>query len=236
MRARRPNPTADIRRRLLADSGFTLIELVLATLISTLVVGMLSVCLSFALRAWESVQDRKPDQTSAFLDLFKEQLAEFDPTPIRFADGLRPLFAGQPLAIAFATAHSVKAISHGVPVIARYVYDPKSRVLYYAEMPFDPYHPKLIEEFLQSGPTPSDKRDSRFHAIDLPGFSLGYAGKEQQQFAESWEEENQVPVSVLLRWNGQDSAPYAQILMVNSPFAVEAGKQQTTGSGLSGVE
>src|SRR5208283_1255408 len=85
--------------------GFTLMELVLATAISALVVGILAVCFSFALRVWESVQNQKPDQTFQLADLLNRQLAECDPKPIKFTGGVRSLFAGQENSIVFITAH-----------------------------------------------------------------------------------------------------------------------------------
>ncbi|HIJ69033.1 MAG TPA: prepilin-type N-terminal cleavage/methylation domain-containing protein, partial [Deltaproteobacteria bacterium] len=38
--------------------GFTLIELILATAISALVVGILSVCFAFTLRVWQGTQNQ----------------------------------------------------------------------------------------------------------------------------------------------------------------------------------
>ena len=110
--------------------GFTLLELILATAISAFVIGILAVCFSFALRAWLSVQDQRPDETFQLADLLKRQLSECLPTPMRFTDStVHSLFAGQPNSIAFVTTHSVKALSQGVPVVAHYTYDPNSRVL-----------------------------------------------------------------------------------------------------------
>ena len=61
--------------------GFTLIELILATAISALVVGILSVCFAFTLRVWQGTQNQKPDQTFQLADLLNRQLAECDPKP-----------------------------------------------------------------------------------------------------------------------------------------------------------
>ena len=143
-------------------------------------VGILSVCFSFTLRVWQSTQNQKPDQTFQLADLLNRQLAECDPKPIKFKDSVHPLFAGQQNSIAFVTTHSVKAISQGVPVVARYTYDPNSRVLNYSELLLDPYHVDFIERFLAG--RASSKQDTEFVLMGLsfPEFVLAYAGKDSK--------------------------------------------------------
>ncbi|MFZ2445029.1 MAG: prepilin-type N-terminal cleavage/methylation domain-containing protein [Syntrophobacteraceae bacterium] len=221
---KKPNSTAAPSAPLRESSGFTLIELILATAISALVIGILSVCLSFTLRAWESTQNRSPDHAPALVDLLKRQLAEFDPTPIKFEEGAHPFFTGDGKSLAFATSHSVKAISQGVPVAVRYIHDPKSKTLFYAEIPLDPYHPKVIKEFMQATPSRGGKGKFRFFTVDLADFSLGYAGHERTVFMESWDRTDDAPVSVLLQWTTRDAGQFAQLLTVNSPFTVESVK------------
>lgn len=216
-------------RRFRAEPGFTLIELILATAISALVIGILSVCLSFALRAWEDSRDRKPDQSAALVDLLKHQLAEADPTPIKFEEGAHLYFSGQAKSIAFATAHSVKAISRGIPVIARYLSDPKSKVVYYAEIPLNPYDPRTITEFVKMEPSTNPKSAIRFYTVELADFNLSYGGKEGSQFSEKWEQRDEVPVSVLMKWRTPDSGDFSQLLSVNSPFSIEITPKPSTG-------
>jgi prepilin-type N-terminal cleavage/methylation domain-containing protein len=208
------------------NSGFTLIELVIAMVISTLVIGILSVCLSFSLRAWESTQNRKTDHTAAFVDLLKQQLSEFSPTPVKFEDGLHPVFKGTSKSVVFATLHSVKAISHGVPVVARYIYDPGSRILYYSEMPLDPYHSKSILDFMQAKDSRGDrdKEKYRSYPIELAGFTLSFSGKEGKQFEDAWDHPDEAPVEILLSWAGEESAISGQVLMLNSPFTIDVDK------------
>jgi len=203
------------------ESGFTLIELVLATLISALVMGIMSACLSFALRAWESTQKKQPDHSAALVDLLKLQLSEFDPTPIRFEEGPHPLFRGNANTLVFATGHSVKAISGGVPVIARYTYDKSSKVLLYSELPLDPYHPGTIKQFTRAKSTGGEKEKFRSYRVDVADFSLSYGVKDKDQFIEKWEREDVLPNSVLLNWTTWDGRVFGQLLMVNSPFPIE---------------
>jgi hypothetical protein len=208
------------------NSGFTLIELILATVISTLVIGILSVCLSFSLRAWESTQNRKPDHTSAFIYLLKQQLAEFNPAPIKFEDGVHPVFSGSGQSLAFATSHSVKAITRGIPVVARYMFDPRSKAVVYSEMPLDPYHPKSIRDFIQAKDARGDrdKEKYRLFQIELAQFSLLFAGKDSKELSEAWDHPDEVPVEIVLNWAGQDSSQSSQIFMVNCPFTVDVDR------------
>ncbi|MEM5788805.1 MAG: type II secretion system protein [Syntrophobacteraceae bacterium] len=214
-------------------SGFTLIELVLATVISTLVIGIISVSLSFALRAWESTQNRRPDQSAAVVDLIKRQLSQFDPTPIKFSDGERPLFTGTSNSIAFATSHSVRAISQGATVVVRYSYDPKTKALYYSELPFDPYHPKTIADFTRAKLT---GEKFRFYRIDMANFSLAYGQKDKDQLLENWKMEGggrePFPRSVLLGWTATDGEKFSQLLLINSPFEIRTDPPSATAAPL----
>ena len=214
--------------------GFTLIELILATAISALVVGILSVCFAFTLRVWQSTQNQKPDQTFQLADLLNRQLAECDPKPIKFTGGVRSLFAGQENSIVFITAHSVKAISQGVPVVARYTYDPNSRVLYYSELLLDPYHPDSIERFIAGGSSSKQVTAVRSYGVDFPEFVLAYAGKESTRFSQSWQAVNELPVEVLVRWRASDSVVHARVCMLNAPFPVEASNVAVPGAGAGG--
>ncbi len=182
--------------------GFTLLELVLATLISSLVIGILSVCLSFSLRTWEKQGSRERSSLPEVLDLLKMQLAQFEPTTIRMDQQSRPLFLGEAHTLAFATDHSIRAISRGVPVVARYVFDEKGKRLLYAEMPLDTYHPDRIGEFLKIRPSTHENSWPRFFPIDIDEFSLSYGGGKRPGFFDTWDnEESEPPSSVLVKWS-----------------------------------
>jgi prepilin-type N-terminal cleavage/methylation domain-containing protein len=216
-------------------TGFTLIELILATAISALVVGILSVCFSFALRVWQSTQNQKPDHTFQLADLLNRQLAECDPKPIKFKDSVHPLFAGQSNSIAFVTTHSVKAISQGVPVVARYTYDPNSRVLNYSELLLDPYHVDFIERFLAGRASSEKETRIRAYGVEFPEFVLAYAGKDSREFLKAWDKVEELPVEVLLRWRGNDSMVHARVCMVNGLFSIEVPKASLPGAGGVGL-
>lgn len=204
-----------------ANRGFTLIELMVATAISALVIAIISVCLSFALRMWQSTVNRKPDQTFRMAQLLQRQLAECDPRPINFPNGSRPLFIGKSNSICFITSYSVKAISKGVPVVARYTYDPGSRVLYYAEMVMDPYRPQSLEQFALGGNSSGERSQVRSYGVDFPGFALSYAGKNAREFIQSWASTQELPLEILLTWKQTNGDGHSMVCMVNSPFPIQ---------------
>lgn len=183
------------------ELGFTLLELILATLISSLVMGILSVALTFSLRMWEREQNRQLDDAPAMVELLKLQLASTDNTPMKIGDQTRALFELEDNSFAFVTSHSVKALSKGAPVVARYIFDSGERKLYYSEIPFDPYHPAAIEEFLQIDPHRTDGWP-RFYGIEVKEFSLVVNKQEKdEEFPGDGEGGSAIPEVVVLSWS-----------------------------------
>jgi hypothetical protein len=230
--------TSPKRKRLLAQSsGFTLVELVLATLISAMVIAIFSVALSLSLRVWERQQNRQPSDIPSLLELLKWQLAQFEPILINVEGKQRAIFQGDEQSLAFATDYSVRAISKGTPVIARYVFT--SGTLFYAEMPLDPYHPEPIQKFLQMG-TGDTKSWPRFYAMEIGNCSLSYAGGEGDEMASAVDEELGIPSAVIAKCTAPgDSAQFSAAMFVNAPFtkvivdsnAAKSGLKRTTPQG-----
>jgi prepilin-type N-terminal cleavage/methylation domain-containing protein len=191
-----------LRRSFNNSPGFTLLELLIATLISSLVIGILTVSLSFSLRIWERNRGAlSGDQEIVhLLELLTLQLATFNPTPILVTEDKKPLFLGDEQSLTFATNYSVRALSHGVPVICRYLFIPAEQRLYYAELPFDPYHVKPIQEFLQMQPSGRGSK-LRFYGTTMAvsEFSIGYQSKESGHRPDAWEDDSGLPLAVLVR-------------------------------------
>lgn len=200
------------------QAGFTLLELVLATLISSLVMGILASALTFSLRVWEREQNRKGNEAPSMIELLKKQLANVDPVNILSAGESRPLFQGDEHSITFTTAHSVRAISKGAPVVVRYVYDPRERLLYYAEIPLDPYHGDAVDGFLNLQPGRESKKDSLFHSVGMTSFSLSYEQAEREEFG-SQNTGGVYPDAIVVTWSAdEDASPHYALIRPNSFF------------------
>jgi len=209
--------------------GFTLLELVLAVFIFSLVIGILSVSLTFSLRVWRKQQDQKPPDVPNILELMKAQVANFDPVPVRLDEESKFLFQGSEHSLSLTTDRSVKAISKGIPVIARYVFQEKDQKLYYSEMVLDPYHPESIQKFLKMTPG-KEKQWPQFYAVDVIKLSFSYSGNEDGSgYAETWDNSSTIPSSVIVKCitNYKDvSTSYVQIMTPNSFFPISSETMQ----------
>ncbi len=200
------------------ETGFTLLELVLATLIASLVIGILSVALTFSLRVWEREQNRETSEAPSMVELLKWQLACIDLVDIRSEGESHPLFQGEENSIAFATDFSVKALSKGAPVVVRYVYSPGEKRLYYAEIPLDPYHPEPIEAFLDMEPSGGGKQWPVFYSVEMTHFELKYE-KAEEQDANSRPANSNIPDIIEITWMGEkDSVSFISRVRPNSFF------------------
>jgi len=205
--------------------GFTLLELMLATVISTLVIGILSVALTFSLRMWERQQDRKPREFPMILELLAMQLADFDATPLSPELGAsQPLFIGDEQSLVIATDHSVKALSGGVPVVARYIYLPKDKLLYYSEMPLDPYHPEALRDFIDV--EPSEKSTwPRFYPVKVDDFSIEYTDDGDGGYVNDWNSPDKLPQKVLVNWT-LDEKSFSRLIVPDLLFPQLREKSQ----------
>ncbi|MCU0572708.1 MAG: prepilin-type N-terminal cleavage/methylation domain-containing protein [Syntrophobacteraceae bacterium] len=217
----------------LESKGFTLVELVIATLISSLVMGIISVALGFSLRIWERQQHQAPSDMPAVIDLLKWQLATFEPQPVRIDQELVPVFKADARSLTFATAHSVKAITRGAPVVARYVFVPRDKALYYAEIPFDPYNTEIIEEFMKFMPG-KDKKRRGFFSTAVAEMTFSYADSgETESFEENWQGDGAIPGVVVVTWtpDGRDRMAAAMVPNALFPKRTQEGAFEDSGLG-----
>ena len=134
------------------------------------------------------------------LELLAMQLADFDATPLSSEFGITgPLFIGDDHSLIIATDHSVKALSGGVPVVARYTYLPKDKVLYYSEIPLDPHHPETLRDFIDVAP---DEKSTwpRFYPVKVDEFSFEYSDEEDESFVSAWDDSENLPRVLLVNW------------------------------------
>lgn len=215
-------------------AGFTLVELVLATLISALVVGIFSVALSVSLRAWERQQNRQPSDVPSLLQLLKWQLAMLEPIEITSQGKKRIIFEGDGQSLAFTTSYSVRAISRGIPVIARYVFIAGRGELYYAELPFDPYHSEALDRFLKMKPAVSASWP-HFYVTEMAQFALSYVGKDREALDLELDGAGDLPTAVSVGCTAKGSSEtISALLFINSPFAKASQQVMGGRTGLPG--
>ncbi len=213
-------------------SGFTLLELLLATLIASLVIGMLSVALSFSLGMWQREQGRRQDNAGNMIELIKHQLAGVDTTSITVQGQMGPLFQVGEGSLAFVTHHSVKALSKGAPAVVRYFFSASDGQLLYGEIPFDPYHPELIEEFLDMPPS-LQLDPPLFYAVEMHDFSLTAEQEEDAGFPQGTGEAD-IPRTITLKWaRTADAAPLTVLLRTDYLFPRVVPSRRIEGLGES---
>ena len=203
-----------------SHAGFTLLEMLLATFISSLVIGILSVTLSVALRIWEKNRGTEPgdQEVVRLLEVMTLQLATFNTTPVVLGDDKQQqwLFFGNRNDLSFASNYSIKSISKGAPVVCRYVYIPGSKRLYYAEIPMDPYHSDPLKKFLKSGPSEQDGWPRYFSMeMQLDDLHFGYRGQDFKDYVDVWEETKSLPLRILVRLTvrqGGDKIEYTRVI------------------------
>jgi hypothetical protein len=209
------------------SAGFTLLELVLATLISSLVIAIVSVSLGFSLRVWEKSQGRQPDDLPSLVELLKWQLANFDPVRIKLDLDKQLVFQGDEHSIAFTTDRSVRALSNGVPIIARYIFVPQEKNIYYAEIPLDPYHSDIVKAFLQMKPGDRKSR-TRFYPTQVDSFLFSFnQGEDRGGDMGTWDDTNDIPQSVTVTWSRDNGATLsARLIIPNFLFAKKLKETQ----------
>ncbi len=182
--------------------GFTLLELLLATVIASLVIGIMAASLSFSLRLWSRTQWDPAVSKTPVLELLKWQILSFYALDLPQEGGSGPLFSGDGRELVFATTYSPAAIGRGAPVAVRYVFDPSAGKLYYGETPLNPYEPEVLESLREKAPNDSDG-EPRFYAFDAHRVAFAYLGRDSDDFEETWEDAGVRPevVLVTVQWN-----------------------------------
>lgn len=208
------------------SAGFTLLELVLATLISSLVIAIVSVSLGFSLRVWEKSQSRQPDDLPSLVELLNWQLANFDPVQVKLDVDKQLVFQGDENSVAFTTDRSVRALSNGVPIVARYVFLPQEKMLYYAEIPLDPYHSDIVKAFLQMKPG-NRKSRTRFYPTQVDSFVFSFnQGEDRGGEMSTWDDASGIPQSVTVTWSRDNGATVSSRLIVPNFFFAKKLKEQ----------
>jgi hypothetical protein len=199
--------------------GFTLIELLLATFISGLVIAIVSVALSFCLRLWERNQYQDPPNGVQLLDLLSLQIGSFYPFPVQLEKSKRTLLSGTQDTLLLATGYSVRALSKGAPVIARYQFNEHEHKIYYSEMPLDPYHPERIKEFIDTPPSEKGAGPFQFYEVKATQWAFSYWDPDGQDLVDQWDNPTVLPTEIRVTGTWAKDAPeWVRIITVGFLF------------------
>lgn len=151
--------------------------------ITSFVILSVSMAFSFSMRIWEKETNRPVEKVERVIDMMKRQLACWVEIDEGKSEALAAAnFKGDEQSFTFLTACSVKSLGGGVPVIAKYFYDPDEKTLYYAEYPAQWNDEQGIEDFLGLEPDPEEE-DNPFHGFQVEELYFTYFNvKEGNEF------------------------------------------------------
>lgn len=182
-----------------APGGFTLLELLVATLLSAIVATILAQAMGFGLRMFEAKVGRETSSLPLLADMLAEQAGTLFYAE---APGLttQALFRGGPRGLCLTTGRSARALTAGGPVIARWLFREDEKRLYYAETPFAPGRVEDMNFFATADVAQIGLE--RFTVVELEDFQLFYVTGEGGQ--ESWEPTDRRPDVLTVRLAGKN--------------------------------
>lgn len=182
--------------------GFTLLEMIIAMVITSMVIFMISSSFSFTSRMWiKSEQDERVRDLELLVDLMAVQLGSYYVFDIQKAGGLQGI-TGTRDTLVIATSHSVKAMNGGAPVLARYEFDPGTGRMLYAELPID-WNKK--DELLRFANT-EVMDDANAVSYAASEFSFEYVSEDTEDMTDEWQggPHNLGALNVIWRENEQE--------------------------------
>lgn len=175
--------------------GFTLMEVLIAITVGTMVMGILATALSLSVRAWDKA--RKPPDTELqdLLDLLSAQIIFINRSPVQYRGGMGPLFIGKKNELSFVTNFSPIGLSMNCPVIVSYRFDESDQTLSYSQMIMPgalPEGSNIVDDFL------TKSREAFITVSSVSKLSFGYVEKEGSSRVELWENPTVFPEKVVV--------------------------------------
>lgn len=184
-------------------AGFTLLELLIAMVLTAVVLLMVSNSFSFTSRIW--LKAEKEDGTGEIgqlVDLLGEQIGSYYAFDAGKVHNLS-IVSGSDTSIAIVTSHSVKSLHGGAPVLARYVFDEATGRLSYYEMPVDWSRTGELIDFVNS------RMPAIPESVSYPAssFSLEYFSYDDGESLLKWNGPLNDMQSVVVKWRGAEDEP-----------------------------
>lgn len=209
-----------------AQSGFTLIEMVLAMVLLAAMLGMAWGGFSFALRAWEA-GDTHGHRTSDLRlaeSFLRREISEIFPMRWKDPMQLRFAFAGERERMRFVSARPPGITAPGLALVGLDLEagDDRSVNLVMRRAPPD----DEAKDF-----APLDAAEATVLIAGLRGAEFSYFGAEndvnEPRWTDSWPHEGRMPLMVRVRLTGADGAPMPD-LVARLMLAEEAGCLENT--------
>jgi len=180
-----------------AGGGFTLLELLIAMALTSLVMLMVSSSLSFTSRMWIRAEDRqeKAGSVGSLVDLMGMQIGGYYAFDSGKAGNL-PVVKGTATTLFVVTTHSVKSLNGGAPVVAAYLFDESSGKVAYYEIPADFGRLELLREFMRA----PHLTEAKSVAYDAAGFELAYVSDSRDEPYHEWSGSMQGLLEIKIRW------------------------------------
>lgn len=199
----------------MSANGFTLVEVVMALSLSTLVVLTLALSFSLVLGLWEKEQKQEADEISRVMNLLHMQSAALYPGEVKVEGKPVHSFRGTDRELTLITTGSVKSLHGGAPVAVRYEFDGLERELRYTERSLTAAQDTLAKMF-QSG---SSSLRADF-TINVHEVSFAYVPAGGDSPVDSWSGETKELQGVVVTYFGAEGEEPVQLMV--SPGLMQA--------------
>lgn len=166
--------------------GFTLLEVVIAVLVGSLVMVLMSGSFGVTIRVWERLGGGEADPLPLLADLVRLQAGSLGD-----GSGGQGSMRGDAHRLEMVTTHTVRSFHPVGPVTASYIYYPDSRTLLYLEWP-------LGGEGDGQGAESTQADESASYRVE--GFAIRFVSKDGQ-LVETWDGQG-LPAALLLDMAG----------------------------------
>jgi prepilin-type N-terminal cleavage/methylation domain-containing protein len=166
--------------------GFTLLEVLIAVIVGSLVMVLMTGSFGVSIRIWERLGGGEADPLPLLADLVRLQAGSLGD-----GSGGQGSMRGDAHRLEMVTTHTVRSLHPAGPVTASYIYYPDSRTLMYLERP-------LGVEGDGQGAESADAKESASYRLEA--FAIRFVSQDGQ-LVETWEGQG-VPAALLVDMAG----------------------------------
>ncbi len=220
------------------SKAFTLIEVLIAITIGSMVIGIVAMAFSLSVRNWERAKSSDSPYTSSeeLINFMEKQLLHIFKKTVQLGEENKLFFSGEKNKLIFITDYSPLGISGNCKVVVKYQYDKNDKKLYYSQIIYSK-SPNLLDQ-IRSFITlkPEDLSQYPFvtsTAISINNFSITYKSKDGTSFQDAWTDIKSLPSYITVKAQPtEEDKPLVRLIYLNL-FEVldqlQAAKGDTSG-------